>query len=487
MVTGDDFARLAPWLNASGPFIGGEFRESAEARPVLDPSDLTTLGDVGLATMADCRDAVTAASEAAGTWRRVAPRERAEILRRAFELMRSEAEQISMLISLENGKSLRDARAEVAYAAEFFRWFSEQSVQVSGESRQSPSGDKRITVGFEPVGVALLVTPWNYPAAMASRKLAPALAAGCTVVLKPALETPLTALYLVELLARAGVPDGVVNCVCVERSGPVVADMMAMQPVRLVTFTGSTEVGRLLLSGASERVLRTSMELGGNAPFLVLPGADVEQSVEQYMVAKFRNGGAACTAANRAYVHSSVLPTFLSLLASRIRAMTVAAGIEDPDLGACVNVKEAQKLQGLVARAIEGGATALATSSCPTSGAFVPATLLAGVQHGSEVAQTEIFGPVASVIEYDDVDHAVEMANDSEMGLVAYVSGPTARARAVAWDLEAGMIGVNRGLVSDPSAPFGGVKQSGLGREGGFHGIYEFLEPKYLAEEAVSA
>ena len=465
-------------------FIGGGQITTSETLAVLDPATGKELGSVSIAGAVECEAAVTAADESLEAWAGTSPRDRAEVLRRAYELMTAHADQLARLITLENGKVLADARAEVAYAAEFFRWFSEEAVRVTGDFRTAPAGDKRIVVTHQPVGVSLLVTPWNFPAAMATRKLAPALAAGCSVVLKPASETPLTALAIGEVLHRAGVPDGVVNVVVAAPTAVRVREMLHDRRVRNLSFTGSTEVGVALLHEAADQVVRTSMELGGNAPFVVLEGADVDDAVAGAMVAKLRNGGAACTAANRFYVHASVVDAFTRRLGEAMGALRVGPGIEPrSDIGSLVSVPEREKVAGAVDRAIDEGARALVGGGCaPGPGAFYPPTLLAGVEPDAGVLGVELFGPVAPVVTFEDEDDAVRMANDTPYGLIAYVyGGDVGRGFAVADRLEAGMVALNRGALSDPAAPFGGMKESGIGREGGFAGIHEFLETKYVA------
>jgi succinate-semialdehyde dehydrogenase/glutarate-semialdehyde dehydrogenase len=386
----------------------------------------------------------------------------------------------------ENGKAWGDAIAEAGYATEFFRWFAEETVRVRGDFRLSPAGDKHIIVTHQPIGVSLLITPWNFPAAMATRKLAPALAAGCTTVLKPASETPLTAAYVVDVLRRAGVPAGVVNLVTPVPTGPSVEKMMKHPALRKLSFTGSTEVGRVLLAQASESIINTSMELGGNAPLVVLEGADLELAVDGAMLAKMRNGGSACTSANRLYVHRSLHDEFVEKLTAKLAAMKTGSGMDhDNGLGALVSVKERDKVAALVDAAVAEGATVkLGGEKVAGEGAFYPPTLLTDVKHGSTINQTEIFGPVSAVVAFDTVDEAVHMANDTIFGLIAYVFGEAGEALAVAQRIDAGMVGVNRGVLSDPAAPFGGMKQSGLGREGSSDGILEFLEEKYIATSA---
>ena len=465
-------------------FIDGVWRpgSSGERFDVIDPSDLSVIERFAVATDADCMAAVDAAAAAQESWAATAPRERSELLRAAYEVLTDEVELFAEVMVRENGKSWSDAMGEANYAKEFFRWFAEEAVRVSGDYRLSPGGDKRIVVDRQPIGVSLLITPWNFPAAMATRKLAPALAAGCTTILKPARETPLTAAYMVEVLNRVGVPRGVVNLVTPVPTGPLVAKMIARPEVRKLSFTGSTEVGRDLLRECAESVVSASMELGGNAPVIVLPGADLDVAIEGALQAKMRNGGSACTAANRFYVHSSLHDAFVERFAAALDDYTVGPGLDrDNKLGALVSVAERDKVADLVTSAVSEGATVVRGGRSHEGGAFYDATLLTGVRHGSSINATEIFGPVAAIVEYDDVDEAVRMANDTIYGLMAYVFGEEREAMAVARRLESGMIAVNRGVVSDPAAPFGGVKQSGLGREGSSEGILEFLEEKYIA------
>jgi succinate-semialdehyde dehydrogenase/glutarate-semialdehyde dehydrogenase len=468
----------------TGSYVAGAWRDSSRTIPVHDPADGSVVAEIADASVQDCLDAVEAAAAALQSWAATPPRGRSEVLRRAFELMTAEQDAIADLIVRENGKLRSDALGEVAYAAEFFRWFAEEAVRVPGDFRVAPNGDKRIVVTHQPIGVSVLVTPWNFPAAMATRKIGPALAAGCTMVLKPAPETPLTATYLVDLLERAGLPAGVVNCVVPGDPGPAVSAMLHHPAVRKLSFTGSTPVGRLLLHEAADQVVSASMELGGNAPFLVLEDADLDDAVEGAMVAKMRNGGAACTAANRFYVHRSVADDFTERLSKRMAELSCGPGADPASgLGALVSVAERDKVAALVDRALAEGATATVGGTAPDGpGAFYPATVLSGVTHGDAITSLEVFGPVAPVVVVDDDDQAVAWANDTEMGLIAYVySRDLARAVRVAERIEAGMVAINRGVASEPAAPFGGSKQSGLGREGADAGILEFLEPKYLA------
>ncbi|MBM2614851.1 NAD-dependent succinate-semialdehyde dehydrogenase [Actinoplanes sp. LDG1-06] len=463
-------------------FIDGKWRPGADGGrfEVVDPADQSTVARFAIATAGDCHDAVDAAAAAQDGWAAAPPRERSELLRAAYEILAAETDDLAEVIVRENGKAWADAVAEARYAAEFFRWFAEEAVRVHGDYRLSPAGDKRIIVDRQPVGVSLLITPWNFPAAMATRKLAPALAAGCTTILKPARETPLTAAYVVEALFRAGLPAGVVNLVTPVPTGPMVQLMLDRPEVRKLSFTGSTEVGRQLLHACADRVVNTSMELGGNAPLIVLPGADLGEAVAGALLAKMRNGGSACTSANRFYVHDSVHDEFVARMDAALGAIPAGPGLDRAnELGACVSRAECEKVAALVDAAVAEGATLRRGGRA--AGAFYDATLLTGVEHGSVINRTEIFGPVTAVVRFTDVDEAVRMANDTEFGLMAYVFGEERPAVAVARRLESGMVAVNRGVVSDPAAPFGGVKQSGLGREGGTEGILEFLEEKYIA------
>ncbi len=451
---------------------------------VSDPATGEVVASVANGTVDDARSAVEAAAAAAGAWAGTAPRARAEILRRAFELMTSRSELLAHLISLENGKALPDARGEVAYAAEFFRWYSEEAVRITGSVSTAPSGANRIVVLHQPVGICVLVTPWNFPAAMATRKIGPALAAGCTVILKPASDTPLTALAMAQILAEAGVPAGVVNVLPARRSGAVVSAMLEDPRVRKLSFTGSTEVGRLLLKEAADHVVNSSMELGGNAPFLVFADADLDAALDGAMIAKMRNAGEACTAANRFYVEAGVADEFGRRLAGRMAALAVGPGCDDGvQVGPLVNLEAVEKVDSLVRAALDRGATALLGGArADRAGYYYDPTVLIGVAADSPILDEEIFGPVAPIVTFADEDEAVRMANASEYGLVAYIyTQDLARGLRLSERLESGMIGLNRGLVSDPAAPFGGVKQSGIGREGGHEGVLDYTESKYVA------
>ena len=470
----------------TGLFIGGEWGKGNATFPVLDPSTEEPLAEVADGTVSDALDAVSAAHDALPGWAATPPRQRAEVLRKAFELMTERAEQFARLMSAENGKSLRDARGEAAYAAEFFRWYAEEAVRIEGTLMRAPSGANRILTLRQPIGVSVLVTPWNFPAAMATRKIGPALAAGCPVVLKPAGETPLTALAIAALLSEAGVPDGVVNVLTSTKSGATVSAMLHDPRVRKLSFTGSTEVGRILLREAADSVLSTSMELGGNAPFIIFEDADIDAAVEGALIAKMRNGGEACTAANRFYVHDAVADKFNEAFGARLKAMKLGPGLdESTDIGPLVNEDTRSKVVGLVDGALAGGASALLGGRAPErKGYFYEPTLLDGVSAEAAILNTEIFGPVAPVVRFTDEADAIRWANATEFGLVAYVyTRDLRRGLRVSEALESGMVGLNRGLVSDPAAPFGGVKQSGLGREGAHEGLLEYTETKYIATD----
>jgi succinate-semialdehyde dehydrogenase / glutarate-semialdehyde dehydrogenase len=465
--------------------IGGQWSPGgAGVLPVLDPATEDPIAEVANATPTDAIEAVDAAHQALADWAATAPRIRGECLRRAYELMIADAEPLARLMVMENGKALRDARAEITYAAEFFRWFSEEAVRIDGMVTRAPSGANRILVQRQPVGVAVLVTPWNFPAAMATRKIGPALAAGCTVVLKPAKETPLSALAVAAILTRAGVPDGVVNVLPTGSPGPVVATMLADPRVRKLSFTGSTEVGRMLLRTAADTVTNCSMELGGNAPFLVFADADIDAAIDGAMIAKMRNGGEACTAANRFYVHQAVADEFSAKFAARLSALQVGPGLDaGTDLGPLVNADTRDKVATLVRAATRDGSRVVTGGSAPDRrGYYYTPTVLDEVPETAGILSEEIFGPVAPIVRFTDTDEAIRMANNTEYGLVSYLyTTDLRRALQVAEALEAGMVGINRGVVSDPAAPFGGVKQSGLGREGGHEGLLEFTETKYIA------
>jgi succinate-semialdehyde dehydrogenase/glutarate-semialdehyde dehydrogenase len=466
-------------------YIDGAWVPGDGSVAVTDPSNGSVIAEMSTSSEAQNDAALDAAHRAFPTWSKTAPRVRSEILRKAFEIMVAEADEIAKLISMENGKVFPDAKGEVMYAAEFFRWFAEEAVRTPGDFRMAPSGDKRILVTHQPIGVSILITPWNFPAAMATRKIGPALAAGCTMILKPASETPLTAVYIIDILERAGVPKGVVNLILPAKTGPAISKMLHDPRVRNLSFTGSTGVGRELLRQSADLVIRTSMELGGNAPFVVLADANVDEAVEGAMIAKMRNGGAACTAANRIYVAREISEEFTAKLTLSMAALKMAPGLsEGAQLGASVSIKERNKIAELVATAVADGGKISTGGVLPEGdGAFYPATVLT-VDKSNLILREEIFGPVAPVVVFDGDEEGIALANDSEYGLISYVySGELARAIRFAEALESGMVAINRGMISDPAAPFGGVKQSGLGREGGFAGIHEFLETKYIGVE----
>lgn len=467
-------------------WVGGVARAASDGGrfDVLDPATGQVIASVANGTVEDAMACVDAADAAAASWAATAPRERAEILRKAFELMTERSDEIAHLISLENGKALPDARGETAYAAEFFRWYAEEAVRASGTVMTAPSGANRILVLQQPVGIAVLVTPWNFPAAMATRKIGPALAAGCTVILKPASDTPLTALLMAKILSDAGVPEGVVSVLPARRSGAVVSAMVHDPRVRKLSFTGSTEVGRVLLKEAADQVVNCSMELGGNAPFLVFEDADMDAAIDGAMIAKMRNAGEACTAANRFYVHADVAEDFSRRLAERMKALTVGPGThDDTQVGPLVNEESAAKVDELVKGAVSAGARVVLGGERPDrEGFYYSPTVLLDVPRGADILGEEIFGPVAPVLTFTDEDDAIAMANDTEYGLVSYVyTQDLARGLRVSERLDAGMVGLNRGLVSDPAAPFGGTKQSGIGREGGHEGMLDYMESKYVA------
>jgi len=468
----------------TGLYIGGSWSSGSGELSVIDPATEDVLVGVGLAEASHAGEAVEAAAEALGPWSATPPRERAEILRRTFEAMRAREEDLAELIVLENGKAFPDALGEVRYAAEFFRWFSEEASRVGGEVRLAPGGDKRIMTVRQPVGVTVMITPWNFPAAMATRKIGPALAAGCTAIVKPASDTPLTTLAVVHLMEEAGLPPGVVNVVVARGSSGVIEEMLHDPRVRKLSFTGSTEVGQTLLRVAADQVLNVSMELGGNAPFIVFDDADLEAALEGAMVAKMRNAGEACTAANRFLVHASVADEFTSMLAGAMGGMKVGPGIDRANqVGPMINERSRNDIAKLVQEAVDSGAgVAVGGSALDRKGYFYAPTVLSGVSPGAAILDQEIFGPVAPVVSFDSDDEAISMANDTVHGLISYVyTGDLARGLGTAEAIESGMVGLNRGLVSDPAAPFGGVKQSGIGREGSHEGIEEFLETKYIA------
>jgi succinate-semialdehyde dehydrogenase/glutarate-semialdehyde dehydrogenase len=466
-------------------YIDGAWVKGDGTLPVTDPATGLVIAEVSTASEKECDAAIAAADRAFKTWSKTAPRVRAEILRKAFELMIAESDNLAKIISMENGKVFTDAKGEIAYAAEFFRWFSEEAVRTPGDFRTAPAGDKRILVTHQPIGVSLLITPWNFPAAMATRKIGPALAAGCTMILKPASETPLTAIAIIDILERAGVPKGVVNYILPSKTGAMISKILHDPRVRNLSFTGSTEVGRVLIKESADNVLRTSMELGGNAPFVVLADANIDDAVAGAMIAKMRNGGAACTAANRFIVAKSVAQEFTSKFAKAMGALKVAPGLDEgAQLGASVSIKERNKIADLVdASVAAGGKLELGGKTPEGNGAFYPATVIS-VSANNPILNQEVFGPVAPVVTFETDEEAIALANATDYGLISYIySSDLKRAIRTAEAIESGMVAINRGVISDPAAPFGGVKQSGLGREGGFDGIHEFLETKYIGVE----
>jgi succinate-semialdehyde dehydrogenase / glutarate-semialdehyde dehydrogenase len=470
----------------TGLYIGGAWGAASDGAEiaVLDPASEEVISTVASASVEDGLAAVEAADRALPAWAATAPRRRAEILRKAFELMTERAEDLAKLMSQENGKALKDARAEAAYAAEFFRWYSEEAVRNISEISTNPGGTNRILVLQQPVGVSILVTPWNFPAAMATRKIGPALAAGCTVILKPASETPLTALAIASLLEEAGVPAGVVNVIPSHRSSKVVSAIINDPRVRKLSFTGSTQVGSVLLREGANTIVNCSMELGGNAPFIVFDDADLDAAVKGAMIAKMRNGGEACTAANRFYVQSGIADAFTQGFAAAMQAMRVGPGLDEGvDLGPLINKSAQNDMAAFVDDATRKGATIVTGGRRPNrKGFFFEPTLLTDVPDEANVLNDEIFGPIAPIQRFSTIDEAIAKANGTPYGLISYVfTRDLAKGLRVAERLEAGMVGLNRGVVSDPAAPFGGVKQSGVGREGAHEGMLEFLEKKYIA------
>ncbi|HEY0259878.1 MAG TPA: NAD-dependent succinate-semialdehyde dehydrogenase [Lacisediminihabitans sp.] len=466
-------------------FIGGEWVHASSGRTfdVVDPSTGASLTTIADASASDGLLALDAAVAARDAWAATAPRARGEILRGAFDLLQERAEDFALLMTLEMGKPLAEARGEVAYGGEFLRWFGEEAVRIGGHYGPSPEGTGRMIVTRLPVGPSLLITPWNFPLAMATRKIAPALAAGCTVVVKPAELTPLTTLYLARLFEEVGLPAGVLNVVTTSSAAEVSAPIIADRRLRKLSFTGSTAVGIRLLEQASANVLRTSMELGGNAPFLVFEDADLDLAVEGAMVAKFRNIGQACTAANRFIVHESLAEEFAARVTARVQELRVGRGTEDGvGIGPLINEAAVAKAVRLVDDAVSRGATVL-TGGSPIagSGTFFEPTVVIGVRPGSDILREEIFGPVLSIVTFTDEADAVAKANDTEYGLVSYAyTRDLARGQRLIESLQTGMLGLNVGVVSNAAAPFGGVKQSGIGREGGAEGIEEYLETKYV-------
>ena len=466
-------------------FLGGEWRASSsgERIDVEDPATGETIGQVADATVDDGKAALDSAVSAQADWAASPPRERGEILRHAFELMTERADDLALLMTLEMGKTVAESKAEITYAAEFFRWFSEEAVRIHGRWSVAPNGDTRLLTMKQPVGPCLFITPWNFPLAMGTRKIGPAIAAGCTMVVKPATLTPLSMYALAGLLTEAGLPPGVLNVITTSATGEVMEPLIKDPRLRKLSFTGSTEVGRRLVEQSAEQLLRMSMELGGNAPFVVFGDADLGAAVDGAMLAKMRNIGEACTAANRFLVHASVADEFSRRLAERMSALKVGRGTDDGvDVGPLVESKQRDKVDELVRDAVDKGAR-LVTGGAPVGdrGYFYAPTVLADVPPDARLLREEVFGPVAPVVAFDTEDEAVSAANDTEFGLVAYVfTRDLQRAIRVSERIDTGMVGLNVGVVSNPAAPFGGVKHSGFGREGGFEGIEEYLETKYV-------
>ena len=465
--------------------IGGEWRDSSDRQllAVVNPASGQTFCEVSDATATDGLAAVAAAVAAQSGWAGTPAQERSEILRRAYELILADRERLALLMTLEMGKPVAEALGEVAYAADFFRWFSEEAVRLEGHFGYTPDGSNRALVLSQPVGPCVLITPWNFPLAMGTRKIGPALAAGCTMILKPAPQTPLSSLALAQVLIDAGLPPGVLNVLPTGRAAEVVEPMLTGGDVRKLSFTGSTAVGRILLAQCSTAIVRTSLELGGNSPFIVFDDADLDVAVACAMQAKMRNMGEACTAANRFFVHEAVADRFAQLLADRMSGLTVGPGYQDgSEVGPLIDEPSRSKVNELVNDAVAKGATILTGGSTPAGeGYFYPPTVLVDVDPGSRLTATEIFGPVAAIQTFTTEVDVIARANDTEWGLVGYVfTRDLDRAFNVAEALEVGMVGVNAGIVSNPATPFGGVKQSGLGREGGRDGIREFLEQKLL-------
>ncbi|WP_108249637.1 NAD-dependent succinate-semialdehyde dehydrogenase [Planctomonas deserti] len=468
----------------TGLLIGGEWVPATGGRTfdVQDPATGAVIATIADASPEDGIRALDAAVAAKESWAATAPRTRGELLRSAFDLLRERADEFALLMTLEMGKPLAEAAGEVTYGGEFLRWFSEEAVRISGRYGPNPEGTGRMIVSRHPVGPCFLITPWNFPLAMATRKIAPALAAGCTVVIKPAELTPLTTLHFAALLREVGVPDGVLNVIPTTEAGAVSAPIIADPRLRKLSFTGSTAVGKKLLQQSAEQVLRTSMELGGNAPFIVFDDADIDRVVDQAMLAKFRNVGQACTAANRFLVQETVADEFTRRMQERIAQLRVGRGTEEGvTIGPLINAGAVDKATSLVSDAVEHGATLVAGGEpLDGPGHFLPPTLVTGVPEGSRILREEIFGPVVSVVPFGSEDDAVRIANGTEYGLVSYVfTGSFPRGQRMIDRLESGMVGLNMGVVSNAAAPFGGIKQSGLGREGGAEGINEYLETKY--------
>lgn len=468
----------------TGLWIGGQERPASSTFDVINPADDEVLISVGNATAADALAAMDAACAVQATWAATPARERGEVLRAVFEMIIDRAEDFATLMTLEMGKVLAESMGEVKYGAEFFRWFAEEAVRIGGRYTPSPAGTGRIVVTKQPVGPCYAITPWNFPLAMGTRKIGPALAAGCTMIVKPAQETPLTMLLLAKLMAEAGLPSGVLSVLATNKPREVTTALIDDGRLRKLTFTGSTGVGKALVKQSADKLLRTSMELGGNAPFVVFDDADVDAAVDGAMLAKMRNGGEACTAANRFYIANPLIDDFTDKFVKRMGELNLGNGLDPATkLGPLINANQLETVQELVDDAVAKGATVAVGGQAPGGpGNFYPATVLVGVPAGARILKEEVFGPVAPIVGFDTEEQGIAAANDTEYGLAAYIwTESLDRALRVAEALEAGMVGVNRGVISDPAAPFGGVKESGFGREGGYEGIEEYLDIKYIA------
>jgi succinate-semialdehyde dehydrogenase/glutarate-semialdehyde dehydrogenase len=484
-MAGSDETRVLDGVR-TGLYLGGEWQPSSSGRtlPVEDPATGAVLTEVADATPEEGLEALRIAHETQRSWAATAPRERGEILRRAFETVVARADDLALLMTLEMGKPIAESKGEVTYAAEFLRWFSEEAVRIDGRFGLAPGGDSRLIVSRQPVGPCLFITPWNFPLAMGTRKIGPAIAAGCTMVVKPAKQTPLSMLALAGILEECGLPKGVLSVLTASSAGALTGPLLKDSRLRKLSFTGSTEVGRQLVKDSADQLLRMSMELGGNAPFLVFDDADLDAAVDGAMLAKMRNMGEACTAANRFHVHAAVADEFSRRLAERMAALRVGRGTEaGVDVGPLIDEAGRGKVEELLADAVDRGGKPLTGGARPDGpGYFYPPTVVAQVPPGSRILAEEVFGPIAPVSVFESDDEAVAAANDTEYGLVSYAyteSWP--RALKVIDALDAGMVGLNRGLVSNPAAPFGGIKQSGFGREGGPEGIHEYLDIKYVS------
>ena len=483
-ITPQDEARVLG-LVPKGIYVNGEWRDSSDKSviDVIDPATGKVLAQVANATPQDGQDALTAAHNAQAAWAKTSPRSRAEILRKAFDKVTEMADDFAILMALEMGKPVAEARGEVAYGSEFLRWFSEETVHQAGRFATAPDGKMRIMVQKRPVGPSLFITPWNFPLAMATRKIAPAIAAGCTMIIKPAALTPMTTLLFAKILEEVGLPKGVLNVIQTQSAGAVTGPLIKDSRLRKLSFTGSTGIGRRLIADSADQVLRVSMELGGNAPIVIFEDADMDKAIAGTMLAKLRNMGEACTAANRVIVHESIAEEFSAKLAEKMAALKVARGTEDgANIGPMIDSKSRDSIHELVQDAVDKGAKILTGGTMPAGeGYFYPPTVLTSVPKNARILKEEVFGPVAPVITFKTEAEAIALANDTEFGLVAYAfTKDLNRGLRLAESLEVGMFGLNTGIVSNPAAPFGGVKASGLGREGGKEGIEEYLETVYI-------